>query len=357
VSGEVSFQGADGNALRGRPGGGYVSTPDDGGASLAAARASLRNPDGSQWSASDNAIMAANLRDGVDKYRGTSRDAQGGGRDKYANMPIKMATAMRVADAQAASSRETTGMNNQVLRESQENQYKIARMPQELALANQRMVRELSAHQSIGGDPARLASALTSMGRGDLAKPFSDEADAVMGRAEKSRGLETGAWKDMQDQFKGKYINPDKNGNPEANSALESRAYARLKRTNPGAFKGNPDQRSQAISDAIADEELMQTFGNPQDGGFASLLPQFLSGNTLDDKTNEIPGNDQLAGARIGGKISGLRGALSPGGMEGGDRFLELPGGRQNLNLGKLSADAIARLQQHIDIANKSRTK
>jgi hypothetical protein len=40
---------------------------------LAAARASLRNPDGSQWSARDNAVMAANLRDGVDPYRGTSR--------------------------------------------------------------------------------------------------------------------------------------------------------------------------------------------------------------------------------------------------------------------------------------------
>ena len=39
---------------------------------LATARASLRNPDGSTWSAKDNAIMAANLRDGVNPLRGTS---------------------------------------------------------------------------------------------------------------------------------------------------------------------------------------------------------------------------------------------------------------------------------------------
>lgn len=39
--------------------------------------ATLTNPDGSRWSTADNAIMAANLRDGVDPYRGTSR-AQGG---------------------------------------------------------------------------------------------------------------------------------------------------------------------------------------------------------------------------------------------------------------------------------------
>lgn len=118
VSGEVSFQGADGNALRGRPGGGYMSV-SGGGADTSA----LNNPDGTKWSASDNAIMAANLRDGVDKYRGTSRDASRTA-DKYANMPIKMAMAARAADVAAASAREnaqlsadtslrTTGMNNE----------------------------------------------------------------------------------------------------------------------------------------------------------------------------------------------------------------------------------------------------
>lgn len=35
----------------------------------------LTNPDGSRWSAADNATMAANIRDGVDPYLGTSRQA------------------------------------------------------------------------------------------------------------------------------------------------------------------------------------------------------------------------------------------------------------------------------------------
>ena len=33
----------------------------------------LTNPDGSRWSANDNAVMAANLRDGINPYAGTSR--------------------------------------------------------------------------------------------------------------------------------------------------------------------------------------------------------------------------------------------------------------------------------------------
>lgn len=71
VSGNVGFVGADGNPISGRPGGGYLA-----GGAPAPVIQSLANPDGSQWSAGDNAIMAANIRDGIDKYRGTSRDAR-----------------------------------------------------------------------------------------------------------------------------------------------------------------------------------------------------------------------------------------------------------------------------------------
>ena len=52
-------------------GGGTVSTVP--GMSQDKINATLANPDGSRWSAQDQAIMAANVRDGVDPYRGTSR--------------------------------------------------------------------------------------------------------------------------------------------------------------------------------------------------------------------------------------------------------------------------------------------
>lgn len=43
--------------------------------SPALVKSTLTNPDGSTWSGADNAMMAANLRDGVPMYRGTSRQA------------------------------------------------------------------------------------------------------------------------------------------------------------------------------------------------------------------------------------------------------------------------------------------
>ncbi len=79
ITGDVSFQGADGKALPGRPGGGFMLSQ---GMSQDAIKQTLTNPDGSAWSAGDNAIMAANMRDGVDKYRGTSRDPRTASQDK-----------------------------------------------------------------------------------------------------------------------------------------------------------------------------------------------------------------------------------------------------------------------------------
>jgi len=67
VSGLVSLTDTNGKALPGQAKGGWVSGTGDGSFRFAspAEVAALRNPDGSKWSANDNAIMAANLRDGV----------------------------------------------------------------------------------------------------------------------------------------------------------------------------------------------------------------------------------------------------------------------------------------------------
>lgn len=71
VSGNAQFVDGKGATTGSRSG---VSTVP--GMSQADIDKTLTNPDGSRWSSQDNAIMAANLRDGVDPYRGTSRQAK-----------------------------------------------------------------------------------------------------------------------------------------------------------------------------------------------------------------------------------------------------------------------------------------
>lgn len=326
------------------PNGSYVidDQAPTGEAKQAQINATLRNPDGSTWSARDNAVMAANLRDGVDPYRGTSRAAP---------EEERIPAIGEFGHNKAVAAKAERERNKATLR-GQDINMQVAMAPAKLAAANRDLIMNVMGHKSIGNDPARGAAYLTSVGRPDLAEGLQKQADASLKMAAESDTLVNNKWKDMQDQFKGQYMNPDKNGTPEANAGLEARAFARLKRTNPEAFRLDPTKRSEAIRDAIADEELMQAFGNPRDAGFASMLPEFLTGNRLDDRTHEIPGKDKLRGTQISDRVGGLRGALSPS-LEGGDYMLRTPAGRQTLNLGKLSADAKARLQRHIDDANK----
>ena len=67
ISGQPQYTGSAANTMKS---GVMNSVP---GMSQSEITKTLTNPDGSQWSSRDNAIMAANIRDGVDPYRGTSQ--------------------------------------------------------------------------------------------------------------------------------------------------------------------------------------------------------------------------------------------------------------------------------------------
>ena len=338
----------------------------------------LTNPDGSRVTRADIQTQMANLRDGVDQFRGTSQGQMGGatiiGRGDSdlsieGIMKKQMPRAVRTQMLNALAAREqnqtnlrsqdrlaaTALENNKTLRRGQDLEYQGKMAPLEVAKANQRMLRELASHPSTnGGDPALMASALTKMGRGDLADAYSKQANEMMSRASSSDTLADNKWKGMREMFA--YSSPDKDGNPEASKALNDRAYAYLKSTNPEAYKLPDVERAKAVRAAIAEQELMQAFGNPEDGGFASLVPRFLSQNELLDPSHSVP-VDRLKGAKIGPKIGGLRGAISPGDMEAGDRFLQMAEDYSDINLKKLSADAIERLQFYINQANTTKGK
>lgn len=150
VSGDVSFQGADGNALPGRPGGGFMTY---GGMSQEQIKSALTNPDGSTWSAGDNAIMAANIRDGVDKYRGTSRDP----RNDPMNQP--MTKDQRAARVQMAEIASRDRQNAQTGAREQE-QLGMTRTEHAAKMAAQKQLADAQAeYLAAGDDPAKLKAA------------------------------------------------------------------------------------------------------------------------------------------------------------------------------------------------------
>lgn len=150
VSGDVSFQGADGNALPGRPGGGSVVT---GGMSPELIKKTLTNPDGSTWSAGDNAIMAANLRDGVDQYRGTSRDP----RNDPMNQPMtKEQRGAKVRMAEIASQDKRYAQAGA----REQEQLGMSRAEHTAKMSTQKQLADAQAeYLAAGDDPVKLKAA------------------------------------------------------------------------------------------------------------------------------------------------------------------------------------------------------
>ena len=273
----------------------------------------LTNPDGSRWSAGDNATMAANLRDGIDRYAGTSRgSAQGSGysvigdgggygilsKEYEAKRSEGMSRTSQISDLmrqglsarQAAAhiaqlgqtdatrdgnrlqadtslrtnadtnrtslannessnrvSRENNAATNQTALRGHELDYDAKLAPIKQAKANQDLLRNLAQHPEMrGGDPALMASALTSAGRGDLAKQFSEQAAASVALAKGTEDLEAGKAKRMSEQFKGDFGHLPK----EEREYAEGLAAQTLAKFNSGAIVGatkGQDMKQQAL--------------------------------------------------------------------------------------------------------------
>ncbi|MFY9262011.1 MAG: hypothetical protein WAO71_16100, partial [Gallionella sp.] len=154
ITGDVSFQGANGTELPGRPGGGFVVAN---GMSPGLIKSTLTNPDGSAWSAGDNAIMAANLRDGVDQYRGTSRDP----RNDPMNQPMtKDQRAARVRMAEVASQDKRYAESNKIAQE----QLGMSRTEHVAKMAKEKQVADVQAeYLAAGDDPVKQAAAKRKM--------------------------------------------------------------------------------------------------------------------------------------------------------------------------------------------------
>ncbi len=291
-----------------------------------------------------NALMAA-----MDRPMGKHKRAS---LTQLMNTKAQNESSQMTSAARIAAEKENAQLQASTLRRGQDIDLQRVMAPIQLAQMNRKLMSDLAAHPSINGDPALMAQALLAQGRPDLAKDFSDQAGSMMTRAKASDDLVENKWKGMREMFA--YSHPDKEGNPEVSKAVNDRAYASLRRTNPTAYNLNDRDRSIAVKNAIADEEIMTALRNPTDGGWASLVPQFLSGNEPTEQYNDIPDADFFRGAEVGPRVSGLRDILTPF-DDKGDRFLKRPGNKQDPNLGKLSADAVARLQYYIDSANTTR--
>jgi hypothetical protein len=300
------------------------------------------------------ATLSNSLRDKTDSGRGVTMS------DLIAQKrALKQDTinAQREGNAmQAATAMQTAAMNNATLRENNANTARVNLRGHELdferGMAPIRFQQQQRAQiadllKSTNGDPAAAAQQALAAGRVDLAETLSKPVATMQGEAEKRDGLIENKRKEIAAGVKGAFNHMDKDGQPKMSEALEAQAIARFMRANPDFHKeGDPVKRQQMLDDALGDEELMARFSKPTSGGWASLVPNFISGNKPMLRQDNIPNAELLAKGKIGDAIGGLRGALSPD-AEKGDRFFDPGDGYEAVNMGDLSARALARLEKH----------
>lgn len=195
---------------------------------LEAARATLRNPDGSTWSARDNAIMAANLRDGVDPYRGTSRAPKN---DEHAQVRALASSPVGTIGRRGAMRRMAEIEQNQTTQRGQDQDMERDRLTAQSTLRK----NEFDMNRDIRKD----------------AREQETHAQAVGDKAREGFVKEFGAF------------NPD--GTP--NQGLTAAKISAMQRLFPGIDMTSPEGRSKHLPDAQSTAKIYERIAsNPQMG-------------------------------------------------------------------------------------------
>lgn len=248
------------------------------------------------------------------------------------------------AAMQDATSRSNNSNNNATTLRGQELELEGRMIPAKLLQQRRALAGRFL--QQAGGDPAAAGALAASAGLADVAEDLLKPVSTMQGQAKSSDDLAKAKWDEFRTGFKGQFNQFDKEGQPKMSEALEQKAFALFQRTNPTAFQErDPTKRQKMMDNALADAELMARFEKPTEGGFGSLVPGAISGNKNLLRQDNLPNDQILANGKIGGAIGGLRGALSPN-AEKGDRFFDPGDGYNAVNMGDLSARALARLEE-----------
>lgn len=310
------------------------------GMSQAEIDAGLTNPDGSRWTARDNAIMAANLRDGVDPYRGTSRGTaaasgnqfqvpqnelyDGGGFGLLSNRAanerrLKMAAerfepgaraALRAfyegekehrknqAAAQQAAMSEAgalrrAAMSDDTTRRGQDMDLQGRRLDAQgrVAAENAKLQRDAALREvqarifdEAGQDPAAARDMALRYGFSDMAKSFDQLATSEQSRAKAAseRGVS---------RLESRAVDEDGNISEGAKAIVRAQANSMA----PGYETMPPHEQDRRAREVLAGIDVMDGMNRTRDPSFLNMI-----GNTvgLAGRSDRITSLPELEGAR-----------------------------------------------------------
>jgi len=262
----------------------------------------LHNPDGSKWSAADNAIMAANLRDGVNPYRGTSRAA--------------------AEDAEAIPAIGEFGHNRAVAAKLAKDQLKATLRGQDLDYGSKLAQNKIS-----------MFNALREQGNKDR--------DFNAGRSDKNIELAGKFDEQARGAFKNKFDSVDKDGKLISRPDLEAAAYGEAVRQSNGRWSQlTPAERAEYMADAFDHVKLLSSARNHQNNS----IWQAVGLANKDAAHGGMPSKAEMQGAKL--TELGLIDGASTMNAGRGDYKLTLKNGQvMHFGRGDLSQAQLKRLQ------------
>ena len=165
ISGQPQYTGSAANTMQGGAMNTMQAMPQ------AEINRALTNPDGSRWSANDNAIMAANIRDGVNPYRGTSRGIAEAAQNDLQNLALSpngtpgKGNAMKLLAMQADDKRSAAQQQIEKDRNAQTTQLATAKDGREATAsamdqkAKQQLMDAQQEYLNAGDDPVKQKAA------------------------------------------------------------------------------------------------------------------------------------------------------------------------------------------------------
>jgi hypothetical protein len=239
------------------PNGSYVidNQAPTGEAKQRAINQSLMGPGGTKMSPNDVAIMAANQRDGVDLYRGTSQDMSlrggaGGGRDsaEIARLKELIASPIGTPGRKSAAALLQQHMQNQgsmdVAKLQQETTLRGKQMEIDTAQARRNAIGQ--AAQAAGGDPVKTAQILSNLGLTDDAAHFTTMAGQAQTREKGAQELGTTARENTKKEFR-VYDAKDPS---KVDEAASQQAFDAVRQIFPGIESADEGTRNKFMSDA-----------------------------------------------------------------------------------------------------------
>lgn len=246
---------------------------------------------------------------------------------------------LREAEMSNETQRLNNETNNRTLLRGQDIQAETARLPGKLAAERRKLMQQYVQQFK---DPAAAQAAALSNGDADIAENLGKGVTTMQSQSAAQQAAEKANADRARGKFNGRFNTLVPGGLEgealtKAQRDVEDEAHNLARQTYPGFDQMGDTEQNKVMPKIMGMLEVIKKTGKVDRGGVSGILPDWMTGQAQFAPTSALRGNDFFQGAQLEAPIGGVRGLLPF--VEKGQTFMELAGGRGQVDLGQLSEE------------------